>query len=119
MYATKTRIIYIRVREKDFFVPNVVISRAKCHGRILHGESIGFVENIDVRWLNDVLQTHKLYTNITIYINFDKNECLTHVILENSPKIVIYWVIKKAYLLDVVEHAKRHMSRLVTTILTH
>lgn len=41
--------MYKRVREKDFFVPNVVISGAKCHGRILHGESIGFVEDIDIR----------------------------------------------------------------------
>ena len=57
--------------------------------------------------------------NITIYIIFDKNGCLTHVILENSPKIVIYWATKNAYLLDVIEHAKRHISGLVTTILTH
>ena len=31
-----------------FFVPNVVISGAKCNGRVLHGESIGYVKDIDV-----------------------------------------------------------------------
>ena len=49
IYAAETCCIYISVREKDFFVPNVVISGVKCNGRVLHGESIGFVKDIDVR----------------------------------------------------------------------